>query len=159
MTREEAIQRLKEYAQYSYGIWHNDEEDTKAFDMAIEALSEPKGGDAKMSPQTIHMQQSPNDGADLISREEVLRMIIVAGECEPDLGYTHLYSVIESLPSAEVANLKQEFESDEAVQVVRCKDCKHYIVEGITTQYGWCHEYKHSVNEDDFCSYGEREEL
>ncbi len=39
MTREEAIQRLKEYAQYSYGIWHNDEEDTKAFDVAIEALS------------------------------------------------------------------------------------------------------------------------
>ena len=38
MTREEAIKRLKEYAQYSYGIWHNDEEDTKAFDMAIEAL-------------------------------------------------------------------------------------------------------------------------
>jgi len=39
MTREEAIKRLKEYAQYSYGIWHDDEEDTKAFDMAIEALS------------------------------------------------------------------------------------------------------------------------
>ena len=44
----------------------------------------------------------------------------------------------------------------DAVQVVRCKDCKHYIVEGITTQYGWCHEYKHSVDEDDYCSYGER---
>ena len=42
--------------------------------------------------------------------------------------------------------------------LVRCEDCKHYIVEGITTQYGWCHEYKHSVNEDDYCSYGERKE-
>lgn len=41
-------------------------------------------------------------------------------------------------------------------ELVRCKDCKHYIVEGITTQYGWCHEYKHSVDEDDYCSYGER---
>ena len=40
-------------------------------------------------------------------------------------------------------------------EVVRCKDCKHYIVEGITTQYGWCHEYKHSVDEDDYCSYGD----
>lgn len=39
MTREEAIKRLKEYAAYSYGIWHDEEEDTKAFDMAIEALS------------------------------------------------------------------------------------------------------------------------
>ncbi len=39
MTREEAIKRLKEYAQYSYGIWHDNEEDAKAFDMAVEALS------------------------------------------------------------------------------------------------------------------------
>ena len=38
MNREEAIRRLKEYAQYSYGIWHDYEEDAKAFDMAIEAL-------------------------------------------------------------------------------------------------------------------------
>lgn len=45
MTREEAIKRLKEYAPFSYGIWHNDEEDTKAFDMAIEALqAKPKTG-------------------------------------------------------------------------------------------------------------------
>ena len=43
-------------------------------------------------------------------------------------------------------------------EVVRCKDCAHYIVEGITTQYGWCYEYKHSVDEDDYCSYGERRE-
>lgn len=49
-----------------------------------------------------------------------------------------------------------EKKRDDLVEVVRCKDCKHYIVEGITTQYGWCHEYKHSVNEDDYCSYGER---
>ena len=48
-------------------------------------------------------------------------------------------------------------EVKEIMSVVKCKDCKHYIVEGITTQYGWCHEYKHSVNEDDYCSYGERE--
>ena len=50
----------------------------------------------------------------------------------------------------------KELPSTDAVQVVRCKDCKHYIVEGIATQYGWCHEYKHSVDEDDYCSYGER---
>lgn len=39
MTREEAIKRLMEYEAYAYGIWHNEEKDTKAFDMAIEALS------------------------------------------------------------------------------------------------------------------------
>lgn len=45
MTREEAIKRLKEYAAYSYGIWHGEEEDTKAFDMAIEALSAERTGE------------------------------------------------------------------------------------------------------------------
>lgn len=45
---------------------------------------------------------------------------------------------------------------DRDKEIIRCKDCQHYIVDGITTQYGWCHEYKHSVNEDDYCSYGER---
>lgn len=43
MNREEAIKRLVEYAQYSYGIWHNGEEDYKAFYMATEALkAQPK---------------------------------------------------------------------------------------------------------------------
>ena len=40
---------------------------------------------------------------DLISREEVLRAIITAGEVEPDLGYTHLHKVIENLPSAKAS--------------------------------------------------------
>lgn len=55
MTRYEAIKRLKEYAQYAYGIWHDDEEDTKAFDMAIEALhreeAEEKGYCHRIKPK------------------------------------------------------------------------------------------------------------
>ena len=43
MTREKAIKILKDYSQYSYGIYHNNEEDTQAFDMAIEALDRQKG--------------------------------------------------------------------------------------------------------------------
>lgn len=87
-----------------------------------------------------------------------------------DLGYeqmTALDMAIEALSADTVsreahydaiANRITDMEERGFVQVVRCKDCKHYIVEGITTQYGWCHEYKHSVNEDDYCSYGERRE-
>lgn len=56
-------------------------------------------------------------------------------------------------PSAEVD--RAVIPSEVVGTLVRCKDCKHYIVEGITTQYGWCHEYKHSVDEDDYCSYGD----
>lgn len=41
-------------------------------------------------------------------------------------------------------------------EIIYCKDCQHYTVEGVTTRYGWCHENKRSVDEDDFCSYGER---
>jgi hypothetical protein len=61
----------------------------------------------------------------------------------------------------------------DAVEVVRCKDCKHYMAEEKercealrSTPYGLClkhrclplagyHEYR---NEDDFCSYGERKD-
>lgn len=69
------------------------------------------------------------------------------------------------LPQDRILHIDTELAGDEVRvvaewqgEIVRCKDCKHYIVEGITTQYGWCHEYKHSVDEDDYCSYGERRE-
>ena len=59
----------------------------------------------------------------------------------------------------------------DAVEVVRCKDCKHWREET-----GWCYHHSHFVdskggfchpwestdwkmlNEDDFCSYGERKD-
>ena len=44
----------------------------------------------------------------------------------------------------------------DAVEVVRCKDCKHCRRDA----YGlWCfNDYEHSLQPDDFCSYGERRE-
>ena len=59
----------------------------------------------------------------------------------------------------------------DAVEVVRCKDCKHWFEE-----IGWCTKHSHFIgvdgkachpsqssewekfNADDFCSYGERRE-
>lgn len=49
----------------------------------------------------------------------------------------------------------------DAVEVVRCKDCKHYdfgvclkiYSDGAVSQYAW-----QARNEDDYCSYGERKE-
>ena len=48
-------------------------------------------------------------------------------------------------------------ETVDAVEVVRCKDCKHYDDEG----YCWYWNYEpgmspNTVDADDFCSYGER---
>lgn len=37
----------------------------------------------------------------------------------------------------------------ELISVVRCKDCRHYGI-------GNCYMYGGQMNEDDFCSYGER---
>ena len=42
----------------------------------------------------------------------------------------------------------------DAVQVVRCKDCKHYE-DGMM---GYCWETQRGVAEDFFCAYGERGE-
>ena len=57
----------------------------------------------------------------------------------------------------------------DAVEVVRCGDCKHYknygktslFVNGKNVMCGWCHrriryDEEHRMLTDDFCSYGER---
>lgn len=51
----------------------------------------------------------------------------------------------------------------DAVQVVRCKDCKqyHYYTEQFSLERrgdGLCHRCHYVMNDDDFCSYGERRE-
>ena len=49
------------------------------------------------------------------------------------------------------------YEKD-AVEVVRCKDCKHYSVKGKTTQFGFC-GYRHAgTDETDYCSRAVRRE-
>lgn len=46
----------------------------------------------------------------------------------------------------------------DAVEVVRCKDCKHYSVKGKTTQFGFC-GYRHAgTDETDYCSRAVRRE-
>ena len=44
----------------------------------------------------------------------------------------------------------------DAVEVVRCKDCKHWTM-GYCNNFA-CYDYEPTTNEDDFCSYGERRE-
>lgn len=50
----------------------------------------------------------------------------------------------------------ENFHSIDAVEVVRCKDCKHLM---FSDCYGECGKgYMGIVNPDGFCSYGERKE-
>ena len=55
--------------------------------------------------------------------------------------------------------------SNNLVEVVRCKDCKHYKtnIPCVGGHYNGCMEWINEgcatvVNEDDFCSYGEKNE-
>lgn len=43
-----------------------------------------------------------------------------------------------------------------AESLVRCKDCKHYSVEGETTRFGWCGYWNKPTDEMRYCSDGER---
>lgn len=42
--------------------------------------------------------------------------------------------------------------------VVRCKDCKHYSIEGETTHFGWCGYWNKPTDGIRYCSDGERRE-
>ena len=63
-----------------------------------------------------------------------------------------------------IRNILKELKPVDAVEVVRCKDCKHYDnSEGLE----WCHLNSgfytggiewHSFPEDGYCSYGERKD-
>ena len=53
----------------------------------------------------------------------------------------------------------EDFPTVDAVEVVRCKDCKNYDDKG----YCWFWDYEtgmspNEVDADDFCSYGERKD-
>ena len=89
-----------------------------------------------------------------IGAVEYIQKHLVAGDSEFLQGY------IAGLRGA--VNAINEIPKADAVEVVRCKDCKHYDnSEGIC----WCHLNSkfypggadwHSFPEDGFCSYGER---
>ena len=55
---------------------------------------------------------------------------------------------------AECGNFKNKADF---VEVVRCKDCKHYTSKESCTCYQWLYDdIDLAVLPDDFCSYGER---
>ena len=71
-------------------------------------------------------------------------------KCEKDKGMVYIErSIIDDTPTADV------------VEVVRCKDCKHYKVRdgvhyGTRTIKSCCRSANKKVSENDYCSYGER---
>ena len=46
----------------------------------------------------------------------------------------------------------------DAVEVVRCKDCKQYNTTNFSKVFGWCDKMNRVVHDDFYCFYGERKE-
>ena len=61
-------------------------------------------------------------------------------------------AVLKADPS--LAYVIDEVKAVDAVEVVRCKDCKHWTM-GYCNNFAY-YDYEPTTNEDDFCSYGER---
>lgn len=89
--------------------------------------------------------------SDLIERSEVLKQLRLNHKDVVYIDKNECARRIEAIPSADV------------VEVVRCKDCKHWH-DHITTT--WCSRGAElrpqesgwiKRNADDFCSYGEKE--
>lgn len=95
----------------------------------------------------------------LIDVNKVINAMQKCLDEEPDKKDSVAYFAFESI----IECLKQEPTVD-AVEVVRCKDCKHkgWIQEpchGKSVDY--CHIWDSCINdsEKDFCSYGERKDI
>lgn len=64
----------------------------------------------------------------------------------------------EAIAVLEKNDDSKRFSDSAEPSIVRCMECKSYIVMGDTTKYGWCKEHETAIDEWDFCSYGERRE-
>lgn len=91
--------------------------------------------------------------ADLIDREALME----------DIGENVVVTVRHGKPSAELRGASKIIDRIEAastidaVEVVRCKDCKHMSTEPIGR---YCHVWGffNGAGDDGFCNYGERRE-
>ena len=77
----------------------------------------------------------------------------------------HLRNPFESCFSErDVVNMLEARPTVDAVEVVRCKECKHWYEYSCNEKYGSCHFWQANDNEntetesDDFCSYGQRKD-
>ena len=86
---------------------------------------------------------------DAISRSAVLKVLFE--NCHCDLAYYSEYeefkAELEAIPSLNV------------VEVVRCKDCKHWVQSSGATEHVKCCEFAgYMVGENGYCVYGEKKE-
>lgn len=95
--------------------------------------------------------------ADLIDRETLISSL-------DELKYCYIpeaWSAWEEKPSwyaHEVADIVENLPTVDAVEVVRCKNCRHRGIVG--GGYRWCEAWSRiqTMGDDGFCNFGERRE-
>jgi hypothetical protein len=85
--------------------------------------------------------------AEYIERENLLK--VLPPKCNMGDMYATAYNTCLNI----IENLIKEQPTADVVEVVRCKDCKHFLLHRMACinpfHNGWC-----TIN--DYCSYGER---
>jgi len=89
--------------------------------------------------------------ADLISRSALLEKLNLLARYEDEWRQTCILGVCKTIEYAPAVD---------AVEVVRCKDCKHWLkdVVGCTDAIGRCEWANYMVGAVGYCVYGERKE-
>ena len=89
----------------------------------------------------------------------------ILGEIEHDLGCYEIGEMTEDdalyVELRDVVKMVCAAPTVDAVEVVRCKDCKHYLEEQHQCEHPtiwaeYCSDFGMGVEPGDFCSYGER---
>ena len=94
--------------------------------------------------------------AEYIDRAALMAFPIRANHCDKEHANGHFINGIET-----VMEYAEQMPAADVVEVVRCKDCKHYDMGVCLKIYsdGAVHpEAWQSRKPEDFCSYGERKE-
>ena len=63
------------------------------------------------------------------------------------IGFNAIKEVIDEAPTID------------AVEVVRCKNCKYRYMDGDVTHYYWCRLHDRPVDDTDYCAWGEESEV
>lgn len=64
-----------------------------------------------------------------------------------------------NIPLFELVDTFAEIPSADVVEVVRCKDCKEYNTYSFDEGFGWCEMWDLGKTDDQFCSYGKRDDM
>lgn len=93
--------------------------------------------------------------ADLIDRQAVNDALDKTCDIVCQYSKKQRYAMCGACPLGSAYDVIENVPATDAVEVVRCKDCKHYDLakNGVN---GVCNRQYGSFNAFDFCSYGER---